>query len=190
MLALRLAAVAASLALLGAAPAKKKAGAKPKKPAVEAPAGPGWLAWKPSCRHEDGQRDFVAVGRSGESGTPEVQGPQAEDDARQHLGEAIAAWQERTLRCAKKGSESKVTATSNPGHGLLSVNLETATAVSLYQERVEARAPEGKCTAVLMKHDLASMMAGIATDSGRSDALKEAVRLCGKQAFEELSALP
>ena len=185
----RLALLAAGLVLLGATPAKTKAGAKKKRAPVAAPpSGPEWLTWKPGCRIEKGQRDFVAVGRSAEGAEADAGSNEAEDDGRQHLGEAIAAWQERTLRCAKKASESKVTATSTPGQGLLSFSVETATAVTLYQERVEARAPDGKRSAVLMKHDLASMLSRIDGDAARSDRLREAVRRCGSQAFDELAA--
>ena len=184
----RLALLTAGLALLGAAPAKTKGAAKKKGAKVAAPPpGPAWLGWKPGCRSEDGQRDFVAVGRSAEGAEADAGSNEADDDGRQRLGEAIAAWQESTLRCAKKASESKVTATSSLGQGSLNFSVETATAVTLYKERVEARAPDGKRSAVLMKHDLGSMLSGIDGDAARSNSLREAVRQCGSQAFDELA---
>jgi hypothetical protein len=193
----RLGLALSALTLLAAAPAPAPAKGKPPAKAKGKPtktkeppkaAAPEWLSWKPGCRIDGDHRDFVAVGRSEASGTPEAQATQAEDDARQHLGEAIASWQERVLKCAKKASESKVTASSTPGKGLISFDIQTATEISIYQERVDARAPDGKRSAVLMKHDLNAMIVGIGSDSQRSAALREAVKTCGQQSFDELAA--
>ena len=178
-------AVAVMFAAADAPP--KKGSKKSSAHAPKAPPGPEWLGWKPGCRLDAGKGALIAVGRSEEKGDAAAQTTQAEDDGRQHLGEAVAAWQERCLRCAKQASETKVKATSSLGHGLVNFTIESATEVSLYQEHVDARAPDGKRSAVLLKQDLEMLLNGIAYDDSRSAALREAVKECGQQAFDELA---
>jgi hypothetical protein len=134
-----------------------------------------------------GARSFVSTGLSGELGPAEVRGEGAEDAARQAMGGLVAEWQDRVLACAGRERLSEVKARTRAATGaLLSLELETSTSVSLYRARVAERAYVGRRIAVLLRHDLESMIAGIRADGERPASLREAVKACGEQAFDAL----
>lgn len=149
---------------------------------------PEWVSWKPRYGVAP-LKAFVAVGRSGETGPDDYKGEQAEDDARQKMGELVADWQERTLACARKASESSRSAKSRSGTGAsLAWELQSETTVSFYRDRVVDRAYEGRTILVLLRHELAAMIDGVTADASRSAGLREAVGSCGEKAFDGLSA--
>jgi hypothetical protein len=179
----------AMLVLLGAAPPKKLA--KSSKKAPKPPPSPAWVAWKPKAIQDDQGRGFVAVGRSDPANDSPERSQKAEDDAHQQLGLLLATWQEHALRCAKQASETTVHKSSNANTGaLVSFNIETETAVSFYEEKVVDRTSLDQRAIVLLRQDFDSLMKGISFDKDRSDALREAVRQCGEQAFAEVTGLP
>ncbi|MBS2029195.1 MAG: hypothetical protein JST54_14935 [Deltaproteobacteria bacterium] len=168
------------LLLATTAEAKKSSKKKPPPP----PPGPAWAAWNPKYLKDTSGKGFVAVGKTDDAAHPEA----AEDDARQKIGQLVATWQEKTLACAKQASEAKVTAKSGTLKGdAVDFTIETATAVSLYDEKVLERATVQKSALVLMRHDLQKMIDSIAIDSSRSDGLRAAVKLCGEKTFDALA---
>jgi len=167
------------LLLLAANAEAKKSKKKPPPP----PPGPAWSAWNPRYAKDASGKAFLAVGKTDDAAHPEA----AEDDARQKIGQLVATWQEKTLACAKQASESKVSAHSEHAKGAaLDFEVETATAVSLYDEKVAERATVGKAALVLMRHDLQKMIDSIAIDASRSEGLRAAVKLCGEKTFDAL----
>jgi hypothetical protein len=150
---------------------------------------PAWVTAKARFSSDPPARAFVATGRSGESGPADYKSEQAEDAARQDMGQLIADWQERVLACAKKASDSKTTAKSRSGTGaLLNFEIQSETTVSFYRDRVADRAYDGKFILVLLRHELAPMIAGILVDATRSAGLRASVQACGEKAFDELAA--
>lgn len=137
---------------------------------------------------EEPAKAFVSTGRSGQSGPSDLKNEQAEDDARQQMGQIIADWQEAALRCARRASETTVKASSKGGTGaLLDFTFESATTVSFYRDKVTGRAYDGKRILVQLRHELVPMIRGVAADPDRSPGLKEAVASCGEKAFDELA---
>jgi hypothetical protein len=148
------------------------------------PPGPAWAGQAPRYVRDAAGRGFVAVGRTDDPKHPEA----AEDDARQKLGQLIAAWQEKTLACARQASEAKVTATSQQKKGLsMDITVETATTVSLYDEQVAEHGTQGSASLVLMRQDLGKMMTGIEYDASRSQGMRDAVKGCGEKTFDALA---
>lgn len=154
---------------------------------AQEPAAP-WAGKKPHLAGEGEARAFVATGRSGDAGPADFKNEEAMNAALEAMGQVIADWQEATLKCAKKESEKKVLGAKSGAKGLLlDFTIESAVTVSFYRPRVAARAYEGSRMLVLVRHELGSMMSGIAVDPDRSPALKEAVKRCGEQAFDDLA---
>ena len=151
---------------------------------------PSWTKHASRLEKPDGApRAFVATGRSGDFGPADFKSGQAEEEAVQRLGALVADWQEAALRCARKESQARQVSAKSGSRGLL-VDFEITQEidVSLYRVRVTDRAYEGRYILVLMKHELAPLVAGVVADESRPAALREAVRICGEKAFDELVA--
>jgi hypothetical protein len=168
------------------APAKastKGKGKVVKKAPPAPPPGPAW-AQKLENYVQSPARAFVAVGQAGDAAA-------AEDDARQHLGSMVAAWQERALKCGMQASEQKVTANNaNLKGSLVSVEISREISVALYKDEVGEKAAQDGKQYVQVRHSLESMMQGIEYDTGRSDGLRAAVKVCGEKAFDALAIPP